>query len=99
MPTWYQTDLFESRELVEQHTQHHLVRLCWQICEEENLVRRRVVDVLSGATSCWESRTAWCSHLSFLAFHLSDHIGVCLAVGDLHWLIIKRESLHRSQRI
>lgn len=36
----HQTYLLESRELVEQHRQHHLVRLFREIGEEENLIRR-----------------------------------------------------------
>jgi hypothetical protein len=34
----HQTNFFESRELVEQHAQHHLVGLVGKVGEEENLV-------------------------------------------------------------
>merc|ERR1719474_1008141 len=68
MPSWYQADLFESRELVEQHTQHHLVRLCWQICEEENLVRRRIVNALSGAPAAGKAGPPGAATFPFLLF-------------------------------
>ncbi len=39
----YSTDLLETRELVEEHTEHHLVGLRRQVGEEEDLVGRGVV--------------------------------------------------------
>ena len=43
-----EADLLEARELVEQHRQHHLVRLLRQVRQEEDLVGRRV-----GHVSTW----------------------------------------------
>merc|ERR1712203_11427 len=39
-----QSDLLESRELVEKHAEHHLIGLLRQVGEEEDLVRRRIVE-------------------------------------------------------
>lgn len=36
----HQTHLFEARELIEQHGQHHFIRFLWQIGQEENLIWR-----------------------------------------------------------
>ena len=43
MPAGDEADLLEARELVEQHRQHHLVRLLGQVRQEEDLVGRRVL--------------------------------------------------------
>lgn len=40
VPVRDESHLLEARELVEQHGQHHLVRLLGQVGEEEDLIRR-----------------------------------------------------------
>merc|ERR1719188_2660329 len=43
VPAGDEADLLEARELVEQHRQHHLVRLLGQVRQEQDLVGRRVL--------------------------------------------------------
>ena len=46
-----EADLLEARELVEQHRQHHLVRLLRQVRQEQDLVGRGVSHVSSDSPS------------------------------------------------
>merc|ERR550519_1858024 len=83
VPSRHQSNLLESRKLVEKHAEHHFIGLLRQVGEEEDLVRWRIVHVattsmtstsssLVKATSCScreaASSSSGCSCCSCLGF-------------------------------
>merc|ERR1719232_607840 len=114
-PAGDQPDLLEPGELVEQHAEHHLVGLPWQVGQEQDLVGGSVVHTTLTTHGSWTSSSG-SSTLGFLgllldlcwsllgsllegSFNLGDHVGVGLGVVDPHGLVIEWETLHGSQSI
>ena len=107
------TNLLESRELVEQHAQHHLIGLLWQVGQEQNLVGRSVIHALHRRRASNRSAHGGNSALALLTLlavnngplgplckgtlDLGNEVGVSLAVRDSHGFVVEGKTFKNKQ--
>merc|ERR1719300_1748541 len=92
MTSWHQPHLLEARELVEQHAEHHLVGLRGEVGQEENLVRRSIVNTSPLGCSSSNSPSPCLGLLGPLlegSLDLRNHVRVTLGIVDPHWFVIE----------